>query len=70
MEYERTITIREDTAKLLDLIKNILTDERCGYTEKVGDNEAYSDDNVLHVILEDFYDKMSKIALKSGIKLP
>ena len=70
MEKGRTITIREDTAKLLDLIKSILTDKRYGYTEKEGDNEAYSDNNVLHIALEDFYDKMSKIALKSGIKLP
>ena len=70
MELERTITIAENTGKLLDLIKSILTDERYGYKSKRGDKKAYSDDNVLHIILEDFYDNLSKEALKSGIKLP
>lgn len=70
MIRERTITIAEDTGKLLDLIKSILTDERYGYEGKKGDEKAYSDDNVLHIILEDFYDNLSKEALKSGIKLP
>lgn len=70
MEYERTITIREDTRKLLDLIKSVLTDKRYGYEGGNKDKEAYTDDNVLHIILEDFYDEISKKALKSGIKLP
>jgi hypothetical protein len=70
MELERTITIKEDTAKLLDLIKSILTDERYGYKGKEEDKKAYTDDSVIHIILEDFYDNLSKEALKSGIKLP
>jgi hypothetical protein len=70
MEYERTITIREDTRKLLDLIKSVLTDKRYGYEGGNNDKEAYTDDNVLHIILEDFYDEISKKALESGIKLP
>jgi hypothetical protein len=70
MEYERTIIIREDTRKLLNLIKTVLTDKRYGYEGGNMDKEAYSDDNVLHIILEDFYDEISKKALKSGIKLP
>ena len=70
MEYERTIIIREDTRKLLDLIKTVLTDKRYGYEGGNMDKEAYSDDNVLHIILEDFYDEISKKALESGIKLP
>lgn len=70
MGLGRTITIKEDTAKLLDLIKSILTDERYGYEGKEKDKKSYTDDSVIHVILEDFYDNLSKKALKSGIKLP
>ena len=66
MGKERTITIRKDTAKLLDSIKSVLTDERYGSRNK----KLYTDENVLHIILKHFYDDLSKAALKSGIKLP
>ena len=65
-----SIKLRDDTADLFQLIKTILTSEELGYKKEKGDELLFTDENILHVVIEDFYDKLSKIALKAGIKLP
>ena len=67
---EKTIKMKPDTVRLFNLVVEVLTDEKYGYKWKEGDETAYSDEKILHVIIEDFYDKLAKIALKSGYKLP
>lgn len=67
---EKTVTLEMDTISLIDKIREGGTDSRHGYVFKPQDSLKYSDANIIHIALEDFYEKMSKAARKSGFNLP
>lgn len=66
---ERNVVLESDTVSLVDTIKAVITDSRYGYVRVHGDDKVYSDANVIHIALEDFYDNICRIARKSGINL-